>query len=109
MQRVLLVAGFLLLALASGPVRAAATVRVTISGVAFGDVKQPVVVGDVIEWINRDVIEHTATAKNGDWRVVIPAGATVRLVLKKAGTVDYFCEYHPNMTGRLVIRAQETR
>jgi plastocyanin len=24
-------------------------------------------------------------------------------VLKKAGAVDYFCKYHPNMKGRVVV------
>jgi plastocyanin len=83
--------------------RAGATVQITISGIEFATVKQPLAVGDVVEWINKDVVAHTATATNKDWRVVIPENGTATLILKKPGTVDYYCEYHPNMTGRLVI------
>ena len=78
-------------------------IQITISGIAFAAVKQPLAVGDTVEWINKDVVAHTATAKNKDWRVVIPENGRATLILKKPGTVDYFCEYHPNMTGRLVI------
>jgi plastocyanin len=84
--------------------KAGATVQITISGIAFAERKQPLAVGDTIEWINKDVVDHTATAKNKDWRVIIAANGKATLVLKRAGTVEYFCEYHPNMTGRLVIR-----
>ena len=90
--------------LASG----AALVQITISGVAFAEVKQPLAVGDTIDWINKDVVAHTATARNKDWRVVIGANEKASLVLKTPGTVEYFCEYHPNMTGRLVIRKHKS-
>jgi plastocyanin len=39
----------------------------------------------------------------GDWDVTIPAGATARVDLKKAGSVEFFCRYHPNMKGRIAI------
>jgi plastocyanin len=60
-------------------------------------------VGDTIEWINRDVFAHTATARNGDFDVAIAPKKTVTLVLQKAGTVDYYCRFHPNMKAVLKI------
>ena len=60
-------------------------------------------VGDVIEWTNKDIFDHTATAKNGEFDVVIPAGKKVRVVLKHAGTFDYYCRLHPNMTARVTV------
>jgi plastocyanin len=61
-------------------------------------------VGDTIEWINNDILAHTATAKTGDnWNIAIAPKKTARLMLTKAGPVDYFCKYHPTMTGRLVV------
>ena len=33
----------------------------------------------------------------------MPAGKKARLVLKKEGELQYFCEYHPNMTGKIVV------
>jgi plastocyanin len=41
-------------------------------------------VGDTIEWVNKDIFAHTATARNGDWDVTMPPKKTVTLVLKKA-------------------------
>ena len=45
----------------------------------------------------------TATARNGDWDVTLPPKKTVKLVLKKAGTIDYYCRFHPNMKATLTI------
>ena len=50
-----------------------------------------------------DAITHTATAKNGDFDVMQPPKKTVTSVLKKAGTVENYCRYHPNMKGVLKI------
>ena len=60
-------------------------------------------VGDTIEWINKDIFVHTATARNGDWDVTMPPKKTVALVLKKAGTIDYYCRFHPNMKATLIV------
>ena len=60
-------------------------------------------VGDTIEWINKDVFAHTATARNGDFDVTMPPKKTVTSVLKKAGTVEYYCRFHPNMKAVLTI------
>ena len=59
--------------------------------------------GDTIEWINKDVFAHTATARNGDFDVMMPPNKTVTLVVKKAGTVEYYCRFHPNMKAVLTI------
>jgi plastocyanin len=87
---------------APGPA-ARAPIEITINGAAFavGDVTAHV--GDTVTWTNKDVVDHTATARNGDWRVVIEAGKAASVVMKKAGVVDYYCEYHPNMTGRVTV------
>jgi plastocyanin len=60
-------------------------------------------VGDTIKLINKDVFAHTATARNGDFDVTMPPNKTMTLVLKKAGTVDYYCRFHPNMKATLVV------
>jgi plastocyanin len=59
--------------------------------------------GDTIEWVNRDVFAHTATARNGDFDVNQPPRKTVTSVLNKAGAVEYYCRFHPNMKGVLKI------
>jgi plastocyanin len=50
-----------------------------------------------IEWINNDVFAHTATAKNGDFDVMLPPKQTGSFIVKKTGEVDYYCRFHPNM------------
>lgn len=79
------------------------TVTVTIDQVAFREKSVSARVGDTIEWVNKDIFDHTATAKNGAFNVDVPAGKKARVVLKKAGEIDYFCEYHPNMTAKVVV------
>ena len=59
--------------------------------------------GDTIEWINKDIVAHTATARNGDWDVTMPPKKTGTLVLKKAGMIDYYCRFHPNMKATLAV------
>jgi plastocyanin len=60
-------------------------------------------VGDIIELINKDIFVHTATARNGDFDVSMPPKKTVTYVLKKAGTIDYYCRFHPNMKAVLNV------
>ncbi len=80
----------------------AKTVQVTINDLVFSPAEIHAVVGDTIEWINKDALKHTATAK-GHWDVPIPAGATASVRLKTPGSVDYLCRIHPTMTGRIVV------
>ena len=60
-------------------------------------------VGDTIVWDNKDILAHTATASDKDWDVMIGPNKTGTLVIKKAGDVAYFCKFHPNMKGRIVV------
>jgi plastocyanin len=59
--------------------------------------------GDTIKWVNKDVFAHTATAKNGDFDVMLPPKKSGTLVLKKAGTFEYYCRFHPNMKAVLTV------
>jgi plastocyanin len=81
----------------------AATIQVTIDKLVFVPAEVTAKVGDTVEWINKDILAHTASATNGDWNVTIAPKQTSRLVVKKPGTADYFCKYHPNMKGRVVV------
>ena len=91
------------LTLAIGIVPAQAeTIQVTIDKLVFSPAIVEAKVGDTIEWVNNDVFAHTATVKGG-WEVMIPPKKSASLTLQKAETVDYFCRFHPNMKGRLVV------
>jgi plastocyanin len=81
----------------------AGTIQISMENLVISPAEAAAKVGDTIEWINKDVLAHTATARNGDWDVTIPPKKTVTLVLKKAGTIDYFCRFHPNMKATLMV------
>lgn len=58
--------------------------------------------GDTITWINRDIVPHTATARNRDWDTgeIEPNGRKT-LELSPHFSHEYFCIYHPAMLGAL--------
>ena len=91
------------LALAFGATPAwAETITVTVDKMAFSPAEIAAKVGDTIEWVNKDVIAHTATVKGG-WEVIIPPKKSASMTLKTAQAVDYFCRFHPNMKGRITV------
>ena len=81
----------------------AATIQIVMENLVISPAETDAKVGDTLELVNKDVLAHTATAKNGDFDVMIPPKQTVTYVLKKAGTVDYYCRFHPNMKATLKI------
>jgi plastocyanin len=81
----------------------AATVQITMENLVVAPAEASAKVGDTVELINKDVFAHTATARNGDFDVMMPPKKTVTYVLKKAGTIDYFCRFHPNMKAVLNV------
>jgi plastocyanin len=81
----------------------AATVQITMENLVISPAEASAKVGDTIEWINKDIFIHTATARNGDWDVTMPPKKSVTLVLKKAGLIDYYCRFHPNMKATLAV------
>ena len=94
----------LLTTLALGsPATAGETIRVTIDKLKFDSPNVSAHVGDTIEWASNDFVAHTATAKNKDWDVTIPPKGAVRVTLLHPGEVDYFCRFHPNMTGQIMV------
>ena len=81
----------------------AATIQIEMENLVVSPAQASARVGDTIEWINKDIFAHTATARNGDWDVTMPPKKTVTSVLNKAGTVEYYCRFHPNMKAVLTI------
>ncbi|MFZ3350291.1 MAG: cupredoxin domain-containing protein [Xanthobacteraceae bacterium] len=92
----------LLIAAWAGSARAE-SIKVEISNLAFAPAQVTAHVGDTITWVNGDFVAHTAPARNGAWDVQVPPKASKSVVLKAAGAVDYFCKFHPQMTGKITI------
>ena len=81
----------------------AATVQIVMQNLDISPAEVSAKVGDTIEWTNKDIVAHTATARNGDFDVALPPNKTGSFVLKNAGAVDYYCRFHPNMKATLKI------
>ena len=80
-----------------------ATIQIVMDNLVVSPAEATAKVGDTIEWINKDIFAHTATARNGDFDVAMPPKKTVTSVLKKAGTVEFYCRFHPNMKAVLTV------
>jgi plastocyanin len=102
------VAGRLLLTLAiltslGGTAPAAEVHRVVMKAVDFAPKQITVRVGDTVEWVNEDIVAHTATARDRSWDVNVLSKRSGRMTMQAPGTVSYFCRYHPNMKGEIVV------
>src|SRR6478736_1638693 len=94
--------GAFLLALAPGSARAE-VIEIKAEKLVFAPAQIAAHVGDTIVWVNADFVAHTATARNGAWDMMMPPNTKKELVLKSAGTVDYYCKFHPNMIGKITV------
>jgi plastocyanin len=89
--------------LAAARANAGEVVQIKIDQLTFAPAQLSAHVGDTVEWSNADFVAHTATESHGAFDVIIPAGATRRLLLKETGTFDYYCRFHPTMKGQLRV------
>jgi plastocyanin len=106
----------ILLALAAGfaPASAAGTATqpakvqahrvhvIVVDKMQYGPMPTGVRAGDIIEWVNRDILEHSATARDGHFDVDLKPGASGRITAA-AGSLEFFCRFHPTMTGTVVV------
>ena len=61
-------------------------------------------VGDTIEWINQDIVPHTATADTGGWDTEkLKKGESNSVEVTAEMTGSYFCKFHPKMKGKVII------
>ena len=82
----------------------AETIKVTIDKVAYAPVNISARVGDTIEWSNADLVAHTSTARDKSFDLMVMPNKKQMLTVKKAGEFDYYCKFHPNMTGHISVK-----
>lgn len=85
---------------------ATTAVQVNIKDLAFTPAQITVPVGGTVTWTNDDSVPHTATAKD---RAVLQSGtlqpgAQFSQTFDTPGTFDYFCEFHANMKGEIIVQ-----
>ncbi len=77
---------------------------VLIEGSHFVTKSLPVKVGDTVTWVNKDIVPHTATAKDRSWDTgLIKSGGRASITISAGMTTEYFCEYHPVMVASIKI------
>jgi plastocyanin len=79
----------------------AATITIVMQDLVITPAEVSAKVGDTIEWVNKDIVAHTATATGGDFDVMLPPNKSGSGVVQKAGTISYYCRFHPNMKAAL--------
>lgn len=77
---------------------------VTIHRMAYQLPEKEVHPGDIVEWVNRDSVPHTASSDAGGFDAVLGPGETVRTPVPQTGRFDVYCKYHPGMRAVLVVR-----
>ncbi len=88
---------------AQSPGALAADYTIVLDKMAFDAVPAQLHVGDTITWRNDDIFRHTATARDGSFDVDLKPKSEAVITLGAAGSVDFFCRFHPGMKGTLVI------
>lgn len=86
--------------------REAKVFTLVLNDMVFGPAPTDLRVDDTIVWVNDDIFDHTATAKDGSFDVDVKSGARAQTKITKAGEIAFYCRYHPGMTGKLVARAR---
>ncbi len=80
-------------------------VTVDIANFAFAPKDIQAKVGQKITFTNQDSAPHTATATEGAKfdSGQLDQGKSFSYTAKKAGTIQFVCSFHPNMTGTITV------
>lgn len=82
------------------------THTVTIEGMKFDPESLTVAAGDIVVWLNKDLVAHTATSSEAgifDSKLIAP-DKSWKLTVRKKGDFAYACTYHPTMKATLHVR-----
>jgi plastocyanin len=84
----------------------AEAVAVTIENFTFNPATIEIAVGTTVTWTNNDPAPHTTTqepAGSGFQSGRLNTGDSFSHTFDTPGTYNYFCEFHPNMKGAVVV------
>lgn len=78
---------------------------VVIAGMKFSPDVLEIKPGDTVEWHNKDIVPHNATADNrGFQSPTISPNGKWKYKARKKGEYIYLCTLHPVMKAKLIIR-----
>jgi plastocyanin len=95
--------GVAALALAGVAASLAAEYVIVVDKMKFGPVPAELHAGDTIIWRNDDIFRHSATARDASFDVDLPPKTSVEMIVGVAGSVEFFCKFHPGMKDTLAI------
>ncbi len=75
---------------------------VTIHQMKFDPENIKVKKGDIVEWINKDIVPHDVTEVNKKWKSK-PLNQGEKFSKVMTGNVDYFCSIHIVMKGSVTL------
>lgn len=80
-------------------------VQVDMVDLAYSPDTVTISAGESVTWTNNDSVAHSVTAKNRDalQSGTIQPGETFTQTFDTPGTYEYFCEFHANMSGVVVV------
>jgi len=79
-------------------------VSIDIKGFSFGPKTIKVKKGTTVTWTNLDSASHTGSADNHEFESgALEKGDTFSYTCNDAGSYSYYCEFHPSMTGTIVV------
>jgi amicyanin len=84
-----------------------APVKVSIENFVFQPKELVVTAGATVTWVNADNVPHTVTSTASPALFdskTLRADSTFSFEFKAAGTYDYFCKVHPDMTGKVIVK-----
>jgi plastocyanin len=83
----------------------AGATKIIMKDISFNPKATTVKVGDTIEWINQDDVQHNVVADSGATfkSDTFGKGGTFTYTANKAGTITYECTLHPGMTGTITV------
>lgn len=86
----------------TAPAASAATHSVSIRNLQYNPASINVAVGDSVTWSNDDSVIHSVTGGPLNSPDLDP-GENYSFTFTSAGTFDYRCKFHPDMTGTVVV------
>ena len=92
---------------AAAAIAPAPAVQVAIKSFAFTPQVLTVTVGTTVIWTNSDEDPHTVTAVDKSFRSgALDTGGKFSYTFTRAGEFAYFCQLHPHMTGKVIVKAR---
>ena len=61
-------------------------------------------IGDKVEWVNKDLVNHSVTFEDVRLDKVLLKGEKVSYTFKEKGEARYFCKFHSGMKGSVTVK-----